>query len=181
MKGGETSVIAISVKPILVPTKSAWPWSCRRVLVMSIGKVAPSAAIDDTPVRQNFFRMPMKPEPVSAPPPICADAAGMTVVRVLRSNAAHVRVGEACACVLECGLRACASGRGRRRRCSLAMLKAHREKVGGGFLRLHASQPHSLFMLTYVKDDVESSREAFDRRWCSSGDEVSLAVDRGTA
>ena len=53
-------------KPNLVPVKSAWPWSCRRVLVISIGKVAPSASIDDAPVRQNFFAMPARPEPVSA-------------------------------------------------------------------------------------------------------------------
>ena len=33
-----------------------------------------SAIIDEVPVRQNFFAMPTRPLPVSAPPPIAAGA-----------------------------------------------------------------------------------------------------------
>ena len=33
-----------------------------------------SAIMEEVPVRQNFFRMPVRPLPVSAPPPIAAGA-----------------------------------------------------------------------------------------------------------
>ena len=46
---------------------------------MSTGNVAPSASMDEAPVRQNFVARPARPPPVS-PPPIAA--AGMVVSSV---------------------------------------------------------------------------------------------------
>ena len=43
---------------------------------MSTGNVAPSASMDEAPVRQNFFARPAIPLPVSAPPML----AGMVAV-----------------------------------------------------------------------------------------------------
>jgi len=49
---------------------------------MSTGNVAPSASMDEAPVRQNFLARPAMPPPVSAPP----TAAGMVVSSVSKAG-----------------------------------------------------------------------------------------------